>query len=140
MAKDGMDRAQIYEEEFLRYLQSQFDEIRIHEHKIIRPGNTACDFFIYETKNTGVVIDLFYAKDIYSLARIIHIKYLKYKDVISNIFFVLVGNNTIEQKEIDKIVENRKIELPEKIKVLTEEEFKGNINQYIAAQRIELIK
>lgn len=46
----------------------------------------------------------------------------------------------IQQKEIDKIVENRKIELSEKIKVLTGEEFKRNINQYTAIHKIESIK
>lgn len=136
MAKDGMGRAQVYEEEFLKYLQNEFDEIRVHEHKIIRPGNTACDFFIYETKNSGVVIDLFYAKDIYSLARIVQIKYLKYKDVLHRVYFILTGNNSITQEEIDKVINNRKIELPEGIKVITEDTFQKKLKRIINIKEI----
>src|SRR5579872_7439685 len=64
MAKKAFIRAQDYERDFYFYLIKKIPEVRVHEHKIIRPGDTASDFFIYTSSNKGIMIDLFYAQDI----------------------------------------------------------------------------
>lgn len=43
-------RTKIYEEEFYNFLVSKVDELRVHEHKIIRPGYVSSDFFIYTSR------------------------------------------------------------------------------------------
>lgn len=87
VAKESYKRAGVYEEEFYKYLVSTIDEVRVHEHKIMRPGNICCDFFIYNAKgDDGVVIDLFYAQDMYSLARIVNIKLKRYKNLEKEVF------------------------------------------------------
>ncbi len=125
VAKESYKRAGIYEEYFYKYLISKVDEIRVHEHKIMRPGNICCDFFIYNIKgDSGIVVDLFYAQDMYSLARIVNIKLKRYKYLQKEVFFVNIGNFKIEQPEIDKLILNKKISLPKNIKVLNESSFK----------------
>jgi hypothetical protein len=131
IAKAGDDRARIYEEEFFIFLTTKFDEIRVHEHKIIRPGNTAADFFVYTSKNEGVVIDLFYARDIRSLQCIVNIKCKKYKDVTSKVYFIIVGNDSITQDQIDRIMNNKKVILLDHIRVLSGNNFKDNIEKFI---------
>ena len=64
LCREGDFRAQKFEKEFFEYLVSHIPEQRVHEHKIIRPGNTAADFFIYTSENSGIVIDIFYAMDL----------------------------------------------------------------------------
>jgi hypothetical protein len=49
IAKETWHRAVKYEEEFYNFLCSHFDPVAIHEHKIMRPGNVASDYFIYPT-------------------------------------------------------------------------------------------
>lgn len=118
-----------YEEEFYNYLISKIPEISVHEHKILRPGNICCDFFIYTDQKNGIVIDIFYAQDIFSLARIIIIKTKRYIGLKYPIYFVLVGNRAIPQHQIDMLVKNKKILLPYNINIITEDEFKVYINQ-----------
>ena len=116
-------RARQYEERFYFELISKIPEVRVHEHKIIRPGDTAADFFVYTSDNDGIVIDLFYAVDMHSLAGVVNIKMKKYLNVKQNVYFVLVGNDDISQRQIDEKIYNRKNKLPEHIKVLTEKNF-----------------
>jgi hypothetical protein len=104
VAREADNRAKQYEEKLYFELITKIPEVRVHEHKIIRPGNTAADFFIYRTDTDGIVIDLFYAMDMHSLAGIINIKMKKYLDVKHPVYFVLVGNFQISQYEIDEKV------------------------------------
>ena len=130
-AQDADKRAQIYEKEFYDYLISKIPEVRIHEHKIIRPGDTAADFFIYTSDTKGIVIDLFYAVDIYSLSGVVNIKFKKYSSVKFPVYFVLVGNDKINQEAIDQKVNNRKNKLANHISVLTEENFKKSLDKLL---------
>jgi hypothetical protein len=130
-AREADLRARKYEEEFYRYLTSQVEEMRVHEHKIIRPGDTAADFFVYKNDSEGIVIDLFYARDMHSLGGIVNIKLKKYTNVKYPVYFVLVGNEDINQRIIDEKVGNRKNQLPTHIKVLTENNFKDSLRDLL---------
>ncbi len=130
-AQEADKRAKLYEEEFFYFLLTKVEEMRVHEHKIIRPGNVASDFFIYTSQNKGVVIDLFYAADIINLSKIINIKYKKYIKVIYPIFFIVVGNDSISQSSIDKIISNKTYILPKSMRVLNEKTFKSNFDNFI---------
>lgn len=131
VASDADQRAKKYEKEFHAYLISKIPEVRVHEHKIIRPGDTAADFFIYTEDSKGIVIDLFYAMDMHSLGGVINIKYKKYLDVKFPVYFVLVGNNEITQEVIDQKINNRKNQLPNHMSVLTENNFKKSLNSLL---------
>lgn len=130
-AQEADRRARVYEEEFFYFLSSQFAEIRIHEHKVIRPGNVSCDFFIYTSDTEGVIIDLFYAADIDSVSKVVNIKYKKYLEVKFPVLFIVVGNEKISQSSINTMAENRKIILPAFMKVMNESEFKVNLDKFI---------
>lgn len=129
-------RAVQYEEEFYNFLISKIPEVRVHEHKIIRPGHICCDFFIYTGKEGGVVIDLFYAKDKYSLGIIIRTKEKRYKDLKLQTFFISIGNPELKQILIEGMVENKKELLPKHIKVFEESYFKKNIETILGHQSL----
>ncbi len=118
------DRAKLYEEEFYNHLIALIPEVRVHEHRILRPGGICCDFFIYTDDKHGIVVDLFYAQDFFSASRIILIKAKRYAGITFPIYFVLMENPELSQALIDDLVANKKISLPENIKVLVESEFK----------------
>jgi hypothetical protein len=65
--------ARAYEEEFYRYLIARIPEIRVHEQKRLRPGNIACDFYIYTSEHEGIAIDLFYADSVSNAKKIVNI-------------------------------------------------------------------
>jgi hypothetical protein len=127
IAREADLRARTYEKEFYRYLIKKIPEVRVHEHKIIRPGDTAADFFIYTSDTKGIVIDLFYAMDVHSLGGVVSIKTKKYIGVKCPVYFVLVGNDQINQEIINNKIANRKESLPTHIHVLTEMEFKKSL-------------
>ncbi len=131
MAASADKRARKYEEEFYNYLVSKIPEVRVHEHKIIRPGDTAADFFIYTSDTSGIVIDLFYAMDMHSLVGVVNIKFKKYIGVKFPVYFVLVGNKEITQEIINDKMNNRKNPLSDHIQVLTEENFKKSLDSVI---------
>jgi hypothetical protein len=139
VAKENIVRSYKYEEEFFLYLTQKFPEYLVHEQKRLRPGNVSCDFFIYTSKNEGIAIDLFYAMDVWSLARIVNIKLKRYELLPKNqkVYFVCISDPKIAQIEIDKMMGNRKSKLFENIIVITVEEFKKNIAQ-ILKQNITL--
>lgn len=97
-----------YECDFYNFLIAKIPEIQVHEHKILRPGHICCDFFIYTSNNGGFAIDIFYAQDLFSLSRVLNIKHKRYCELKILVYFVLVGNESIKQDEIDKIVNNCK--------------------------------
>jgi len=124
-AREADKRAKKYEEEFYEFLCKNFSSIAVHEQKRIRPGDVSCDFYIYNDDSDGTVIDLFYAQDIKTMANVVNLKLKRY-GVLSNkiILFVLVGNANIIQSEIENIIANKNIPLPENIKVMNEQHFK----------------
>lgn len=121
------NRARIFEEEIFNYLVSIFPEIRVHEQKVIRPAGVQSDFFIYTSSTKGVVIDIFYAKSLPILGKIINIKHPKYQSVQFPTLLVLVGNEEINQSDIDRMIANRKNPIKNHIKVFIETEFKKQI-------------
>lgn len=124
IAKRTWDRAAKYEEEFYNFLTSQFKSIAIHEHKIMRPGNICSDFFVYLDEREGVIIDLFYAQDMFSLIGVINIKLKRYAPLPYKTYFVLVGNDRITSENISRKIKNRKIPLRSNIFIDTEKNFK----------------
>ncbi len=126
-AREADMRAKVYEVEFYNFLISHVPEMRVHEHKIIRPGQTACDFFIYTSEKDGFVIDLFYAQDLISMLGVVNIKIKKYLEVKQKTYFVVVGNENITQSDINSKILNKKNSIPSHIHVMTESFFKENI-------------
>lgn len=116
---------------FFTYLTTQFLEIAVHEHKLIRPGNVSSDFFIYLTPKTGVVIDVFYADSIINFINVINIKLKRYILVTEPTYLVIVGNDNITQELINSKVNNRKIPLPGHISLFSEVYFKESIVPYL---------
>ncbi|MGZ6005685.1 MAG: hypothetical protein ACXWLH_06100 [Candidatus Saccharimonadales bacterium] len=126
-AREADARATKYEEEFYNFLIENFMPVAVHEHKIIRPGNVASDFFIYEDEEKGLVIDLFYAQDIRTLTKVVNIKLKRYSTLPFEVYFILVGNSAITNSQIDQRMENRQTKLPTHIKVVTEISFKSSL-------------
>jgi len=127
IAKRTYANAKHLEEQFYNYLVNEFSEIAIHEHKVIRPGNVNCDFFIYLNENTGIVIDIFYAESIINLINIVNLKMKRYLLISPETYLVVVGNTSINQQNIDLKIRNRKIPVPTNIKIVCEEYFKKQI-------------
>lgn len=124
VASDIFRSAQKSEEQFYRYLTSLVEEVRVHEHKVLRPGVICCDFFIYTSAKDGFVIDIFYAQDMQSLTRIVHQKGKRYSGLPYKVYFVIVGNESITQNQIDYAMTRRKILLNKNIEVKSEKIFK----------------
>lgn len=112
---------------FYGYLTTIFKEIAIHEHKLIRPGNVSCDFYIYLNENSGIVTDIFYADSIINLVNIVNIKVKRYILVQEETYLIVVGNQQIEQAAIDRKISNRQEPLPSHIKIVSEQHFKDTI-------------
>lgn len=130
-AKGTYSNAVDAEEVFYNFLIEKIPEIKVHEHKILRPGHICCDFFIYTSNNRGFAIDVFYAQDMFSLAGVLRIKCLRYKELKYKIFFVLVGNKKISQEEIDSLLAKKKSAWPKHIIVLTEDKFKAILSSLV---------
>jgi len=124
IAKEANNRAQKYEEEFYNFLILHFQPLAIHEHKVIRPGNVSSDYFIYLTEKTGIIIDLFYAAYLNSLAGVVNIKLKRYSNLPFNTYFVLVGNAELDFHTLSDAMARRKVALPDNIIVDTESHFK----------------
>jgi hypothetical protein len=135
-AREAFLRSQNYEEKFYKYLSSKIAEVRIHEHKIMRPGDTACDFFVYTCSTRGIFIDLFYAQDMHSLRGVVAIKTKKCLNVTHPVYFVLVENDKINQKQLDELNSNRKTLLPKHILVVTEDFFIKNVLEILKLESI----
>ena len=133
-AAEADKRAKIYEESFFNYLISKIPQTRVHEQKIIRPGNIAADFFIYNSDISGIVLDLFYAANLNSLSGVVNYKTKKYSNIQFPVFFILVGNDEITQELINSKIRNRKEVLPNHIKVLTEKNFKDNLEFFLSSK------
>jgi hypothetical protein len=125
-AKESWDRAAQYEEEFYIFLIGHFDSVAVHEHKVMRPGNVSSDFYIYLDEDSGVVIDLFYAKDLFSLSNVVSIKHKRYINLPYETHFILIGNDNITLQDVQKLMQNKKTPLPSHIAVDTELNFKSS--------------
>jgi hypothetical protein len=133
-AREADARANKYEGEFYEFLTAHMQEIAVHEHKIIRPGSIASDFFIYLTQSTGIVIDLFYAQDMHSLVGIVNYKVKRYASVPYDTYFISVGNEKLTHELVSAKMRNRLTALPDHIHVVTEQMFKGHIIQEVSAR------
>ncbi|HCM51514.1 TPA: hypothetical protein DIS56_00020 [Candidatus Saccharibacteria bacterium] len=136
IASKTYKRATLYEEEFYNFLLQHFQPLAVHEHKIIRPGNVSSDYFIYLNEEIGVVIDLFYAKDRFSLGGVINIKLKRYSKLPFNTYFVLVGNGNLTFQEVADTIARRKIALPTNILIDSEQHFKESTIFEIKQQSI----
>lgn len=127
VAKRTNENGKVLEEQFYNYLVGEFSEIAVHEHKVIRPGHVNCDFYIYLDQETGVVIDIFYAKSIINLINVVNLKLKRYSLIVPETYLVVVGNDTITQPAIDIKIQNRKIPIPTHINLASEDFFKKEI-------------
>ncbi len=123
IASDTFKRSQAYEEAFHKKLCTYLEEISVHEHKIVRPGNVTSDFFIYLKPDAGICVDLFYAKDIFSVAGVINIKIKRYKKLECPVLFVLLHDGSLDQTKITQLVANRTNPVPAHIRIVTEDYF-----------------
>lgn len=124
-AKQTYSGGKNYERLFYAYLLSVFQDISVHEQKVIRPGEVSCDFFIYLQPNEGVVIDIFYAENMRNLVNIINIKLKRYCLINQETYLVVVGNSGIGSVTLDAKMKNKKLPLPAHITVMTEDRFKS---------------
>lgn len=127
VAKNTYQKGKELEVKFYDVLVNNFPEVTVHEHKVIRPGDVSCDFFIYLDQNNGVVIDIFYAESIINLINVVNIKLKRYTLIAPETFLVIVGNPSITQDIIDDKVSNRRIPIPAHINVVSEEYFEKKI-------------
>lgn len=123
VASQTFRRAQDYEEAFYDKLCEYFEPIAVHEHKVIRPGRVTSDFYIYHDDDSGVCLDLFYAKDLFSLRGVIRYKAQHYTKLSCPVVLVLIHDGTITQNNVDNIIATRQLPLPDHIKVFTEGSF-----------------
>lgn len=128
VASNAFKRSYEYEEAFYLALIQQIPEEQVHEQKRIRPGNVNCDFFIYNRsdKARSVVIDVFYAQNLFNMTGIINIKLKRYSSLLYRTFFVSIGNG-ITQEDIERLVANKKAPLPSHVKVCSEKWFLKNL-------------
>lgn len=124
--------SKIYEEEFYLYLITIFPEIRVHEQKRLRPGNIASDFFIYTSDTSGFAIDLFYAENLKNVSKIITIKRKRYDHLTQIPIFFVIINDSIQQSDVNRMLENKKIQMLDHIQVYTELYFKENLQSLIS--------
>lgn len=136
IAGETWHRAAQYEEEFYNFLVLHFEPIAIHEHKVMRPGNVTSDYFIYTSEENGTVIDLFYAKDFYSLAGVVNIKLRRYTALPFETIFVLVGNDSLSFDSVQSLLARRRLPLPSHISVDTEANFKSKTIQKLKEESI----
>ncbi len=127
IAKRTYSNGRSLEAIFYEYLVSQFKEIAIHEHKLIRPGNVSCDFYIYTAETKGIIIDVFYAASITNLVNIINIKLKRYTLVAEKTYLILMGNDNITQGMIDEKCSRRHIPLPTHGLVVTDLYFRESV-------------
>ena len=127
VAKKTFHSGRDYEVAFYDYLITQFQEIAVHEHKSIRPGNVNSDFYIYMDQVSGIVVDIFYAESIINLVNVVNIKLKRYVLITPVTYLVVVGNPSLTQASIDEKVANRRLPLPNHIRIVSEEHFKMSI-------------
>jgi hypothetical protein len=113
-----------YERLFYEYLITEFEEVAIHEHKVIRPGNVNSDFYIYLSENTGVVIDIFYAESMINLVNVVNIKLKRYSLIEAETYLVVVGNPNIDHEGLSVKMTSKRVPLSAHIFVQTEHFFK----------------
>lgn len=135
-AKRTYANGRAYERAFFEYLTSKFKEIAVHEHKLIRPGDVSCDFFIYMDDNTGVAIDIFYADSIVNLINVVNIKIKRYRLIQPRTYLVCVGNESITQVAIAAKTSNRQAPLPDHVFLVSEEYFKDVVIPQLQQQSI----
>jgi len=136
VAGEADRRARLQEEEYYKLLTQIVPEVRVHEQKVIRPQGIRCDFFIYTSKNKGLILDIFYAKDTFSFASHLIIKLKKYGSCDMPIILVVMGEH-LTQEEIDKIVANKKSALTRTIRVLSDETFRRELPMLIKSAEAE---
>lgn len=139
IAKKMWHRAKNYEAAFYSYLISKIPEIRVHEHKVIRPGDVSSDFFIYTTNNDGLVLDLFFAQDIPGIVQTINYKQKKYSKINYNVIFIIMeSDGSFDQTEIQNLISNKKNRLEKHISIYTESYFKDHFNELVGDKLIAL--
>jgi hypothetical protein len=127
VAKKTFANGRTLEKAFYEYLVGKFEEIAIHEHKLIRPGDVSSDFYIYLNSTDGIVIDIFYADSLLNLINVVNIKLRRYSLITPPTYLVVVGNPLITQEEIATKVANRKVPLPSHISITSESYFKQSV-------------
>jgi hypothetical protein len=115
------------EARFYLFLIGLFEEISVHEHKVIRPGDVSCDFYIYLTPKSGIAIDIFYADSVKNMLNIINIKLKRYELIRDETYLVIVGNESITTETVDLKLLGRKSEIPKHITIATEQVFRSVI-------------
>jgi hypothetical protein len=108
-------------------LQNKFGKMFVHrEAPFSISSKQRLDFYIYAPSgNFGV--DVFYPQDIYSMASHINVKQRSYKGYNEKLYFVM-ANETITQKDINRVAINKINQLPNNFSLITIEILKVYIN------------
>jgi len=123
-----------YESKFYQALIQRFEAVAVHEHRVIRPGYVSCDFYIYLTKDSGVIIDIFYASDMRNLVNVVNIKLKRYVLVAEPTYLVIVGNLAIDETVLTETMANKKLPLPYHLRVITERQFFDTVMPELVAR------
>ena len=100
-----------------KILINMFGEVFVHTEKIFDNSKNRVDFYIYSpTGNFG--IDVFYTETMRSLQSNINIKINKYRNFPARLFIV-VANNSFNQKELDLYANSKIRPLSKKTKIIT---------------------
>jgi len=116
------------------FLVSIYGEICVHEQKTHGITKQRLDFFVYAQENFAV--DVFNTYSLIGVNNNLNNKLTRYRDLPHRLYFVVTGG-TFSQMEIDKLMENKKIELQNNMRCLTFDEFKIECQQHIAPIRID---
>jgi len=111
------------EDKFYKQLVSNFKQISVHEHRLIRPAGVSSDFFIYLSETDGAVIDIFYAHSMRNLVNIVNIKLKRYLLIDKETYLVVVGNSGIEHESLLSKMQNKRIPLPSHVQIVSEQYF-----------------
>jgi len=131
------------EKEYFKKLKSIFGEPFVHREKPISDDfKYRYDFFIY-TKTGNFGIDIFKPNDIRNLKTCINLKLGKLsiiekidKGRTSTLYIVNV-NNSIDQKEMDSAMKNKKTEIPDGVEIFSQREFLKMLNNKLAKEEIK---
>jgi len=131
--KELNDASKKLEAEFCEYLVDIFGEMFVHREKpISNVYKFRYDFYVY-TKPNNFGIDIFMPNNTKNLMGCLNIKLNKirlFNDTNIITYYVSL-NEEIEQKEINKLIANKKTKIPQNIKVVSKKEFKTIINTSI---------
>lgn len=121
IGKRGNDAERAVENELIRHFGEHF----VHVEKLIGKGKCRVDFYVY-ANGVSFAVDVFYAKNMLQLKKIINLKALTYSGIGDNLLFVNLNESSdiTDSAVNDYIYKKKVIKLPENIKVMNLNSFR----------------